>query len=96
MLTIEQITKAASAAAKEYPIKSISLFGSYANGTSTEDSDVDLLVEFIRDGGISLLTIISLKYRMEDLLGKTVDVVSVPIPEDSLLEIERAVPLYAA
>lgn len=96
MLTLKQIADAARAAAEEYPIKNIYLFGSYANGTATTDSDVDLLVEFIRDGGISLLTIISLKHRLEDLLGRSVDVISYPIPDDSILEIERTVPLYAA
>lgn len=32
MLTLEQITNAARIAAKEFPIKSVELFGSYAEG----------------------------------------------------------------
>ncbi len=96
MLTLDQITNAAKKVAKEYPIKAIHLFGSYANGTNTENSDVDLLVEFIENNGVSLITICSLKIRMEELLNKEVDVIHAPIPENSILEIDKVVPLYAA
>ena len=95
MLTIDQITEAAKTAAAEYPITRIDLFGSYANGTNTEKSDVDLLVEF-ETAAISLLTLSSLKIRMEELLNISVDVIHSPIPEDSIIEIEKVVPLYAA
>ncbi|MCC8160787.1 MAG: nucleotidyltransferase domain-containing protein [Firmicutes bacterium] len=96
MLTIEQISNAVKIAAAEYPIKSVALFGSYAKGTNTEDSDVDLLVEFEDDSVITLLTICSLKYRFEDLLSKEVDVIHAPVSKDSILEIDKAVTLYAA
>ncbi len=96
MLTINQIAEAAKTAAAEYPITRIDLFGSYANGTNTENSDVDLLVEFDRSQIITLLTLSGLKIRMEELLNTSVDVISSPIPKDSILEIEKVVPLYAA
>ena len=96
MLTINQIAEAAKTAAAEYPITRIDLFGSYANGTNTENSDVDLLVEFDRSQIITLLTLSGLKIRMEELLNTPVDVISSPIPKDSILEIEKVVPLYAA
>ena len=95
MLTIEQIADAAKIAAKEYPIKKISLFGSYASGTNTENSDVDLLVEFESES-VSLLTLAALKYRMEELLGKEVDIIHAPVPQESILEIDNEVSLYAA
>ena len=96
MLTINQIAEAAKTAAAEYPITRIDLFGSYANGTNTENSDVDLLVEFDRSQIITLLTLSGLKIRMEELLNTPVDVISSPIPKDSILEIEKVVSLYAA
>ena len=34
---------------KKYNVKSIALFGSYVRGEESEDSDIDLLVEFERD-----------------------------------------------
>jgi len=95
MLTIEQITDAARTVAKEYPITKIELFGSYAKGTNTPESDVDLLVEF-ETRGISLITLCGIKNRMEELLSTPVDVIHAPVPKDSILEIDKVVPLYAA
>lgn len=96
MLSLDQITKAAAIVASEYPITRIDLFGSYANGTNTDDSDVDLLVEFDSNAIITLFTLSGLKIRMEELLNTPVDVINSPIPEDSILEIEKVVPLYVA
>lgn len=95
MLTIKQIEEAAAIAAREFPIKSIVLFGSYASGKNTPDSDVDLLVEFTTDA-VSLITLYSLKYRMEELLETSVDVIHAPIEENSLIELDKVVQLYAA
>ncbi len=94
MLTLKQITEAAQIVAKEYPITKIELFGSYANGTNTPDSDVDLLVEFGEQ--IGLITLSGVKIRFEELLNTPVDVIHSPIPKGSILEINRVVPLYAA
>ncbi len=46
MPTLEMIQQAVQTAAMQYPVKSVELFGSYANGTADESSDVDYLVEF--------------------------------------------------
>lgn len=93
MLTIEQISGGVSLAAQEYPIKKAELFGSYTNGSSREDSDVDLLMEF-HTPHVSLLTLNSLKFRLEELLKTEVDVVHGPLEADSLLEIDRRIPIY--
>ena len=96
MLTTKDIANAANIIGKEYPISKIQLFGSYAENRSTPESDVDILVEFSEDAVITLLTLSSIKNRMEELLNTKVDVISVPIPKDSMLEINKVVPLYAA
>lgn len=96
MLTIAQISSAAETIASEFPINRIILFGSYAENKNTEDSDVDILVEFSPNTNITLLTICSVKNRMEDLLNTPVDIVTLPIPENSILEIDKVVSLYAA
>ena len=62
---------------------------------NTSQSDVDLLVEFFQPR-VSLLTLNSLKYRMEDLLGTEVDIIHGPLPEDCMLEIDRRIPIYGA
>lgn len=95
MLTVEQITDSVNIVSQEYPLRRVELFGSYANGTNTPRSDVDLLVEFSQPK-VSLLTLNSLKYRMEELLHTDVDIVHGPLPENSMLEVERRIPLYGA
>ena len=95
MLTIEEIKKTVAEIAPQYNLKKVTLFGSRANGTATENSDIDLLVDFPE--GSSLITLISLKYDLEDLFGVSVDVISRGgITKDSLLEIEKEVEIYAA
>jgi len=92
---MQQILDGVALAAQEYPIKKAELFGSYANGTSHADSDVDLLLEFTTPR-VSLLTLNQVKYRLEELLDVRVDVVHGPLSEGSILEIDRRVPLYGA
>ena len=95
MVTIFDITQAINSVAKKYDIKKIMLFGSYADGTNTQTSDVDLLVEFNSDY-VSLLTIASLKIELEELLNIQVDIIRLPIPENALIKPEKVVPIYAA
>ena len=73
--------------------KKAELFGSYANGTNRPDSDVDLLLEF-QSPRISLLTLSAIKYRLEDILKTDVDVIHGPLTPDSMIVIDRKVPLY--
>ena len=44
ILTVEEIEEVAKPLAKKYHIAEVYLFGSYARGTATEESDIDLLV----------------------------------------------------
>ncbi|MFW9917360.1 MAG: nucleotidyltransferase family protein [Candidatus Thorarchaeota archaeon] len=57
----------------EYGVKRIGLFGSYAKGTPSETSDVDLVVEFERPIG---LRFVEFAEYLESLLGKRVDVLT--------------------
>ena len=93
MLDIARIKDGIYTVIAEYPIKKVDLFGSYADGTNHEKSDVDLLVEFMT-ASISLLTLNGLKYRLEEILETEVDVVHGPIEEDALITIGKVVPLY--
>lgn len=95
MLDIQDIISGVTLAAQEYPIKKAELFGSYANGTNRPDSDVDLLIEF-NAPRISLLTLNQIKYRLEELLQTEVDLIHGPLNEDSIIEIDRRIPLYGA
>lgn len=60
--------------AASHGAKNVRVFGSHARGEETEDSDVDLLVDF--DGEHGLLDRIALIAELEELLGRDVDVVT--------------------
>ena len=94
MLTIDEIKKTIAKIAPQYNLKKVTLFGSRANGTATENSDVDLLVEF--PAGSSLFDLIGLKLKLEEIWKLEVDVIATPIPETSILIIEKEIELYAA
>jgi uncharacterized protein len=57
-----------------FGVKSIALFGSAARGEAQLESDIDILVEFER--AIGLLKFLKLRHRLEELLGKRVDLVT--------------------
>ena len=94
MLTIEEIKKTIAEIAPQYNLKKVTLFGSRANGTAKENSDVDLLVEFPQ--GSSLFDLIGLKLKLEEIWNLEVDVIATPIAEGSILIIEKEIELYAA
>lgn len=94
MLTIDEIKKTIAEIAPQYNLKKVTLFGSRANGTAKENSDVDLIVDFPK--GSSLLDLIGLKYDLEDILKLEVDVISRGGLKGSLLEIEKEIEIYAA
>ncbi len=95
MLSIEKIIDSVAIIAQEYPIKKANLFGSYANGNNTPDSDVDILVEFTTPR-VSLLTLNSVKFRLEELLQASVDVVHGPLADGSMIEIDKSIQVYGA
>ena len=92
---VEGVESYNSKAAPDRRIVRVDLFGSYAMGGASEESDVDLLVEFVTSH-VGLFTLAAVLEAMEEATGMQVDVVQSPLPEDSLLEIERSVSLYAA
>lgn len=93
-MTIETLKNSVQIVAEEYPIKKVILFGSRAEGMAREDSDVDLIMEFSLP--VSLLTLSTIRLRLEELLKVEVDIIHGPIRETDLLEIGKVVELYAA
>ena len=59
---------------KNQPIKKAYIFGSYARGEDTPSSDIDILIEV--EKGTDLFRFIKIKYKLEELFHKTVDLVS--------------------
>lgn len=60
--------------AQEHHVRSLALFGSVARDEAGPDSDVDVLVEF--DGPGTFDGYMDLKFFLEDILGRSVDVVT--------------------
>jgi uncharacterized protein len=52
----------------------IGVFGSFARGEATEESDLDLLVYFAQRK--SLLTMVALERRLSEALGRRVDLLT--------------------
>ena len=94
MLKKEFISETLAEIAKQFPIKKISYFGSYAEGNATPESDLDVLVEFNEDY-VSLFLLVELKNSLEEALGIKVDLIHAPIPKDSVIKINKAVTVYA-
>jgi predicted nucleotidyltransferase len=90
MLTHGMIVQAVKKAADEFPLTKAAYFGSYAEGHATEESDLDLLVEF-SEPSVSILTIIGLKQYLEEKLAKPVDVIHAPLPQGAVIEIGKTV-----
>ncbi len=59
---------------KEFSVKNIGVFGSFARNEQTDQSDIDLLVEFSRPVGF--ITFIRLENFLSERLGKKVDLVT--------------------
>lgn len=57
-----------------FDVRSLALFGSGARGTLDEASDIDLLVDFA--GPARFHTYFDLKFFLEELLGREVDLVT--------------------
>jgi len=56
-----------------FGVRSIGLFGSFAKGEQTEDSDIDILIEFEKPIGLKF---VELAEYLEKVFGRQVDVLT--------------------
>ena len=54
---------------QNYDVKNLFLFGSYAKGLQTDDSDIDFLVEF-SSNDIDMFTMVDLQEFLMNLFGE--------------------------
>ena len=70
---VEELRRMTPALKRRYPIREIGVFGSYVRGEQTEESDLDVLVEF--DDRVTLIDFAGLQQDLSDALGMNVDLV---------------------
>jgi predicted nucleotidyltransferase len=89
-LNVEQLTSKLLPILKRHHVAHAGIFGSMAEGTSQETSDIDLVIEF--NGEKSLLDLIALKLDLEAKINRKVDVMTYkalnPLIRNSVLENE--------
>ncbi len=85
--TISEIQAVVEPLAKKYGAQRVYLFGSYARGDMTDQSDIDLRID---KGAIRGLAFAGLLGDLEDALGIHVDLISTAgIDDDFLREIQK-------
>ena len=93
IMTINQIKKKILPILRKNDVNRASLFGSVVRGEATEESDIDLLVEFKDEK--SLLDLAGLKIELEELMGKKVDVLTYnslhPLLKDRILREQKVI-----
>ncbi len=71
--TIEEIAELIAPVAKKYNIPKVYIFGSYARGEATANSDVDLMIE---GGDFGALDVVGIMNDFQETLNKSVDLVT--------------------
>ena len=82
MYSAEEIKTIIIPIAEKYGVLRIYLFGSYARGDNTENSDVDLRID---KGNVKGMEMAALLLDLEDALGKSVDLISTTTLDEQFL-----------
>jgi len=70
---------------KKNKIKRAGIFGSYSKGKERLDSDIDILVDIPKN--INLFDVVGIKFKLEDELGKKVDLIEYKLIRPELKKI---------
>jgi predicted nucleotidyltransferase len=73
-LILDRLNRESPRLKAKYRVVSLAVFGSFARGDDTEESDVDVLATF--DGKPNFDNFMGLKLELEDLLGRPVDLLT--------------------
>lgn len=88
--TIEEIKRRVLPVIEKYSIPAMYLFGSYARGEATDDSDLDFLVDTTGTRLTSLLSLGELYCDLEEIFRKEIDLITVrAIMQDTTAESDR-------
>jgi len=92
-MELEEIRNIVAPLLKRYNVKRAAIFDSYVRGEQKEDNDLDILVEF--EGKKSLLDLAGLKIKLEEVLGRKVNVLTYnflhPLLRDRILQEQKVI-----
>jgi predicted nucleotidyltransferase len=71
---LELLARSKPTLSARYGVKDLALFGSVARNAARSDSDIDILVAF--DGPATSERYFGVQFYLEDLFGRTVDLVT--------------------
>ena len=71
-----QLLKAIKNSQHLQAIRSVAIFGSYVNGTPSEDSDIDVLIDFEPTAVVGFFAMSDIKDSFESILRKSVDLLT--------------------
>lgn len=86
MSEIEKISEKIKPVAKKYNLTYVWLFGSYVKNKQKKDSDIDILLK--TEDVVGGFKIVEIKFELEKVLEKEVDIVTTGSIKGSLLEDE--------
>ncbi len=92
ILAIEEIREVIIQVAPRYPIKTVRLFGSYADGNAKKDSDIDLMIE--SKGVFTLLHLCGFENDVSEKLKKHVDILHYQENDMTELDFNKVIKLY--
>lgn len=76
MISLDYISSAVCRVLAQYDVSEAYLFGSFARGEQTPDSDIDL--RLVGGNTMTFGTLYELSYKLEKELGRKVDIVTNP------------------
>ncbi len=92
-ITMDRLISTIKRILKNNDVVRAGLFGSYARGEAKKHSDIDLIVEF--KGKKSLFDFVGLKFELEDILKKKVDLLTYkslhPLLKERILREEKKI-----
>lgn len=74
--SLSSIKEKALPVLKRHSVKRASIFGSFARGSATSRSDIDFLIEY-KGKNKSLFDLVDLKFDLEEILNRKVDIITV-------------------
>jgi predicted nucleotidyltransferase len=72
-MVLNTLNKKIADTLRKYPVSKAAIFGSFAKGTQTKNSDIDILIE--PSEPISLFTILQLENELGKIMKRRIDIV---------------------